>query len=70
MLNPNLKKKNLKCKNTSYIYAVIREAAKVLLFMAVLLRPNPPPSSLMAVGKLEKKRYFFPNNPASLPSPS
>ena len=44
----------------------IREAAKkVLLLMAEPLRPNPPPpSSLMAVGKMErwekrlKKSYF------------
>ena len=36
-------------------------------------RPNPPPSSLIAVGTLEKKvkkKFLFPSWPSPLPSPS
>ena len=42
----------------------IREAVKkVLVLMAGPLRPNPPPSSRLNVGTLEKKvpkKFFFP----------
>ena len=36
-------------------YRLRKPQKNVLLLMAGQLRPNPPPSSLMAVGTLEKK---------------
>ena len=71
--------KFLRHKSTKKRLFLIWEAAKnVLLLLAGPLRPNPPPSSLMAFGTSErwkkkvKKKFFFPfflNGPALYPPP-